>query len=247
MPNIHLAPLIACLGAAAAPAAGADLVARSTTAATALGSADGTTIAGSLAGGIAGTARLALGTDAEVVLGQGFAATLVNDPYLVDDDTASIDGASGTVDVLANDADPDGGPLTLVDVEAGDHGSVYIVDGAVRYLPRPGPGFAGSDRLYYTVEDAEGYRARAAVDLTLTGWRRITVVVADDDGSVGATTTLAVEDGYTPPFGEGLIADGVSPAGNASHTFEPIPADTTGVVGFAVPMTAVAFAPRHGR
>lgn len=237
--SLHIAPLLLAAGIVSAVGSPGPIASRSTVAATTLAQGGGITIAGVLEGGVVGTARLTLSGHDQMVVSHGFASVLINDPHLVADDSATIDGARGVIDVLANDLDPDGGPLHIIDASPGEHGAVYIVDGKLLYLPRPGTDFDGTDHLIYTVEDAEGYRATAEVELTLQGWRRITVVTADADGSLGSEVLLDVPDGYLPPFGEGIVPHGVTPASDAAHTFEPVPAEHTSVIDFDDPMTAI--------
>lgn len=77
-----------------------------------------------------------------------------------------MDGSSGwrgpaTIDVLANDSDPEGGPLTIVEVTQPEHGRVEIVDGKLVYTPAPG--FVGEVTFTYTVADATGARTTSTV------------------------------------------------------------------------------------
>ncbi|WP_309384346.1 Ig-like domain-containing protein [Cerasicoccus frondis] len=77
------------------------------------------------------------------------APVAVTDFHLVDEGTVL------TVDVVANDYDPDTGPsaLTLIDVDNASHGIVSVVSGEARYEPLPG--FYGEDSFTYTVSDGE--------------------------------------------------------------------------------------------
>ena len=63
------------------------------------------------------------------------------------------------IPVLDNDSDPDGDAIRLESIAAQPvFGTAEVTaDGAVRY--RPGPAMSGSDRLRYTVVDAQGERA----------------------------------------------------------------------------------------
>jgi len=67
-----------------------------------------------------------------------------------------------SIDVLAND----GTGLSLVSVASPDHGSASIVSGEIRY--RPQARFEGTDRFTYTVENACGVTAVAAVEVDVT-------------------------------------------------------------------------------
>lgn len=77
-------------------------------------------------------------------------------PVTVPDAAATTAATAVTVKPLVNDSDPDGDPLTLVDVLQPAHGSIEIsLGGAGRWKVRyePAPGFAGVERLVYTVSD----------------------------------------------------------------------------------------------
>ncbi|QWC15844.1 tandem-95 repeat protein [Cellulomonas dongxiuzhuiae] len=76
----------------------------------------------------------------------------------------SADGTAGspvTIDVLANDSDPEGGPLTIVEVTQPESGTVEIVDGKLVYTPAPG--FVGEATFTYTATDATGARTTTTV------------------------------------------------------------------------------------
>jgi Ca2+-binding RTX toxin-like protein len=92
-------------------------------------------------------------------------------PVLADDGATTPVEAAVTLDVLANDGDPEGDPLTIASVTQGANGSVAInADGTLAYTPDTG--FAGGDSFTYTVDDGNG-------------------------GSGTATVTIAVGDGIT--------------------------------------------------
>ena len=74
-----------------------------------------------------------------------------------------------TIDVLANDVDPDGGTLTLVSVTAvtpSGAGSAAISGGQVVYTPSSS--FSGAASFGYTVRDAGGSTDTATVTVTVT-------------------------------------------------------------------------------
>ena len=78
------------------------------------------------------------------------------------DDAASVDeGQSVTIDVLANDSDPDGDALTLQSVDGPDNGSAEIVDGQIVYTPDAG--FVGNETFEYTITDPFGNTANGLV------------------------------------------------------------------------------------
>ncbi|HKB21047.1 MAG TPA: Ig-like domain-containing protein, partial [Gaiellaceae bacterium] len=66
------------------------------------------------------------------------------------------------VDVMANDSDPDGDPLSVVSVTQPQHGTAAVQpNGEVRYTPAAG--FEGGDDFRYTVGDGRGGTSSASV------------------------------------------------------------------------------------
>ena len=86
-------------------------------------------------------------------------------PVAVDDTAATPAGDPVTIDVLANDTDPDGDAIAVSSVGAPAHGAAETVDGAVRYTPVEG--FAGEDTFTYTVSDGRGGTGTAVVTVTV--------------------------------------------------------------------------------
>ena len=91
----------------------------------------------------------------------------VNDPpQALDDAVETTEDTPVTIAVLANDSDPDGDALALVEASAPAHGSARLTDaGAVEYTPEPD--YHGSDRFTYVVGDGTGLTAQAAVEVTV--------------------------------------------------------------------------------
>ena len=91
-----------------------------------------------------------------------------NPPTPTDDAATTPEGTAVTVDVLANDDDPDGDALTVTGVSQPTSGASTVASGgaAVRYTP--GPGFTGTDTFTYTVADGDGAAASATVTVTVT-------------------------------------------------------------------------------
>ncbi|MEM9304541.1 MAG: Ig-like domain-containing protein, partial [Pseudomonadota bacterium] len=90
-----------------------------------------------------------------------------NEPFVVNNLPVASDDASTTrrempvtIAVLANDSDPDGGPLRVVSVTAPASGTATVEGGAmVTYAPNPG--FAGIDSFSYLIVDDFGSEASA--------------------------------------------------------------------------------------
>ena len=90
----------------------------------------------------------------------------VNEPPALEDDEAATDEDQAvTVDVLANDTDPDGDRLRVESVSAAAHGTATVTGGGVLYTPEPN--YHGMDRFTYAVSDGNGGTAEATVEVTV--------------------------------------------------------------------------------
>lgn len=86
----------------------------------------------------------------------GCSTVLVNRPPVAVDDTATTWKKSAvTIDVLANDSDPDGDKITVTNPSKGTYGTTSVQNGKVVYTPN---GVAGDvwDSFTYTVQDSNG-------------------------------------------------------------------------------------------
>jgi hypothetical protein len=89
-------------------------------------------------------------------------------PQAAPDSATAVSGAPTVIDALANDADPDGDPLTVVQLSQGAHGGAYDPqDGTLGYVPQPG--FVGTDTFTYFVIDGRGGVSSAVVTITVDG------------------------------------------------------------------------------
>jgi hypothetical protein len=87
-------------------------------------------------------------------------------PIAVNDDGGVLKGYQTDINVLGNDSDPDGDPLTVVAVEHTGPGLAELSinpDGTVRYTSIHG--FAGVDTFEYTISDGRGGTAKATVSV----------------------------------------------------------------------------------
>ncbi len=103
-------------------------------------------------------------------------------PVAVADSTSVDEGQSVTINVLANDSDPDSGPsaLTVVSVGSASNGSTEISGNQVIYTPNPG--FYGAiDSFSYTISDGASMD-QATVTVTVND-----TSLDDDLTSVGLT------------------------------------------------------------
>ena len=86
------------------------------------------------------------------------------EPVAVDDSATTSAEAPVVLDVLANDSDPDGDALTIVEVGTPSHGEA-VVNGNGTLTYTPDAGFAGEDSFDYTAEDGRGGTADANVSV----------------------------------------------------------------------------------
>jgi len=89
------------------------------------------------------------------------------DPTAVDDDyTVPVDASVTSLDVLANDTDPDGGDvLTITIVTDPPNGTASIVGNAVEYTPDSA--YHGTDTFDYTIEDVAMGTSTATVAVSV--------------------------------------------------------------------------------
>lgn len=137
-----------------------------------------------------------------------------NPPIAVDDLASTGSGAPVTINVLANDSDPDGDPLSVQSVTLPSGGSVVInPDNTLTYTPLPA--FGGSDRFTYTISDGRGGQASALVVVAVN--RAPTAV--DDAATIisAGTVTINVLANDFDPDGDPLVVSSVTqpPVGTA--------------------------------
>ena len=121
-----------------------------------------------------------LGVIAALALGGGLVALYfwpVNRPPVANDDRATIrNGEAATIDVLANNSDPDGDPLRVISAEVlnGGPGRASIAENRVRYEPAGAlatlqPGESAQVAVGYRISDSYGATAGAKVDIEVVG------------------------------------------------------------------------------
>ena len=129
----------------------------------------------------------------------GSPGTIDNDPPVaVADGVTTAEDAAATFNVLANDSDPEGDPLTLTAFTAVGHGTlVHNGNGSFTYTPAAD--FNGGDIFTYTITDGKGRAATATVSITVTAVNDAPVLTVPgaqttvEDVAVGVTG-LAVAD-----------------------------------------------------
>ncbi len=131
--------------------------------------------------GFSGTISVLDGTGAvlgtiEFVEIEGFLDDSNRPPVALADLVRIPSDETSIIDVLANDSDPDGDPLTVFDATSSDGAVEINADGTLSFTPTPG--FVGPAEITYAIRDGNG-----GVDFTT-----VTAIVLNDDGRDGVVT-----------------------------------------------------------
>ncbi len=102
--------------------------------------------------------------------------------------TVEQDSVDNPLDVLANDSDPDGDPLTIVSVSTPGNGEAVISGDVVLYTPATG--FSGTDSFTYKIDDGFGGQATATVTVAV---ERANQPPEANDVTASTVRTQAVE------------------------------------------------------
>lgn len=135
-------------------------------------------------------------------------------PIAVDDSASTSSGTPVSIDVLANDSDPEGDALTVTAVGTPANGSASISGGRVVYTPAAG--FTGSDSFTYTIADAFGATATATVRVTVQGNQAPT---ANPDSALTTKAAAVVIN---------VLANDTDPEGDALSVTRVVTAPTLG-------------------
>ncbi|WP_299819400.1 cadherin-like domain-containing protein [uncultured Jannaschia sp.] len=111
-------------------------------------------------------------------------------------------------ELLANDGDPDGDPLTIVAVTGPDaaEGSVTLTGDGVVFTPAAG--FVGATSFTYDVADAGGATSTATVSVTVEAVANLAPLAGDDTVTVEVDTPLTI-------IAADLLANDSDPEGTA--------------------------------
>ncbi len=145
-------------------------------------------------------------------------------PYIINQETfgpnarpvANNDTATTTedvpvdIDVIANDTDPDGDPISVRTVTASGGTSASInANGTVRFTPKPNT--SGAMSFAYTINDGKGGTASATVTVNVAGVQDAPVAVADTAyASSGTAVTINVLANDSEPDGDPLSVSAVT-------------------------------------
>ena len=150
--------------------------------------------------------------------------TLNRDPIAVND-YVTVDENSGptAINVLANDSDPDGDPLTIVDVSGAEHGQPTAFADHVDYMPAAN--YFGPDEFTYTIDDGHGGQATATVYVTVTRTLNRDPIAEDDYVTVeenSGLTAIYVLTNDSDPDDDPLTVVGAT-NGTNGDTVMPLP------------------------
>src|SRR5690606_13135238 len=139
-------------------------------------------------------------------------------PLARPDAAAAPVGQSVTIDVLANDTDPDGDPLAIGAVGTPAHGSVQLAGGVLAYTPQPG--YSGADAFSYTVVDGRGGSATAMVTVSIAQALNRPPLARDDRASTlpGQPVDIDVLANDSDPDGDALQLLALTPPAQGTAT-----------------------------
>ncbi|MCI0731835.1 MAG: tandem-95 repeat protein, partial [Chloroflexi bacterium] len=141
-------------------------------------------------------------------------------PIAVDDSATTAEDMAATIDVLANDTDGDGDPLTIESVTQPANGSVLNNGDDVTYTPNAN--FYGTDSFTYTINDGNGETATATVTVTVTPVNDSPVAV-NDSATTAEDTAVAIDvlANDSDEEGDTLVVDSVTQPGNGTAAINP--------------------------
>lgn len=113
-----------------------------------------------------------------------------DDPDAVDDTLILDEDTTDTVNVLTNDTDPNGDPLTVTGAESPDGVVTFTPDGDVTFTPNEN--FNGPTTITYTVSDGNGGSDTGTVDVTVNPVNDAPEAV-DDSASTDFETPVVVD------------------------------------------------------
>jgi hypothetical protein len=100
----------------------------------------------------------------------------LNYPPVANDDyvTVYMDSVDNIIDVLADDIDPEGDSLTIINITAPSNGTVTLNGSMVLYTPTSA--FVGADQFTYTISDGNGGTDTADVFVTVEDLQMVLMI-----------------------------------------------------------------------
>jgi titin len=146
--------------------------------------------------------------------GQGGTSTAtvninVNAPPVAVNDSPTVqeNSANNLLNVLSNDFDPDGDPLTITNTTTPNHGTASINGSNVLYTPMAG--YFGPDSFNYTISDGQGSTSTATVNINVNA----PPIAVNDSALVqqnSSNNSLAVQANDSDPDGDPLTITNTS-------------------------------------
>ena len=162
-------------------------------------------------------------------------------PVAVNDTFTLTQEASNTIDVLANDTDPDGNALRLEGVGQGSNGSVSIVNNQAVYTASSTT-FTGTDSFIYTITDSNVAQSASTATVLVNVVANESPVANPDRATIlsGGTTTISVLANDSDPnptdvltvTGAGNTSNGTSTVSNNQVIFQATNSTFTGTETF---------------
>lgn len=178
--------------------------------------------------------RLSLGTIREIetyrsqsgaCLAAGNGTSIALNPTARDDRAVALRGTAATINVLANDFDPNCQTITVGSYVSPTANGGTVTASGDNVVYTPAANFIGTDTFAYTVRDAGGAQSTATVTVSVQDHKTA-------DVSTGATAGLQVRYYYVPPLDGSL---GSMPALSNPFKIETVPSlsfpTTDGAVG----------------
>ena len=163
-------------------------------------------------------------------------------PSAANDSASTNEDVAATINVLANDTDPDGDTLVIRSVGNPSNGTATISNSSIVYTPNAN--YSGSDSFSYTVSDRKGGTSAAQVSVTVASVADNPVANADSSvAAPGATVTIYVLANDSDGDGDAFTVTAVSAprSGTASHNGTDVtykaPASFTGSDAFTYTIT----------
>lgn len=117
----------------------------------------------------------------------------VNQPPSAKNDSASVIITNPvTIQVLANDSDPNGDTLTVTSVSAMSGGGVATIQGGGTTVMYEAVGGVGVKTFTYTISDGRGGTSSATVTVTVTGFPNFAPEAIDDTATVSANGSVVI-------------------------------------------------------
>jgi outer membrane protein OmpA-like peptidoglycan-associated protein len=170
-------------------------------------------------------------------------AATSNAPVAVNDSATTTSGTPVTIDVLANDTDPNADVLSIASFNQGDNGAVTQVGNELAYTPVPG--FTGTDSFTYIVTDPAGNQSTGTVTVTVVAATSNAPVTVNDSAitTSGTPVTIDVLANDTDPNADVLSIASFNQGDNGAVTqvgnelvYTPV-ADFTGTDSFTYIVT----------